>query len=91
MTYSCIKNIDMRYRDKRKDSTKGVLIEMSYSIIILDIFGKKIGELMTATSDEVIKLMNKGFIVIDRASGISLTEQDVMSAVGVSDGVIDVG
>lgn len=81
----------MRYRDKRKDSTKGVLIEMSYSIIILDNHGKKVGELMTATSDEVIKLMNKGFIVIDRSSGISLTEQDVMSTVGVSDGVIDVG
>ena len=64
---------------------------MTYSIIILDNHGKKVGELMTATSDEVIKLMNKGFIVIDRASGISLTEQDVMSAVGVSDGVIDVG
>ncbi len=64
---------------------------MSYSIIILDNHGKKVGELMTATSDEVIKFINKGFTVIDRASGISLTEQDVMSTVGVSDGVIDVG
>mgnify|MGYP004547169761 FL=1 len=64
---------------------------MTYSIIILDNHGKKVGELMTATSDEVVKFINKGFTVIDRASGISLTEQDVMSAVGVSDGVINVG
>lgn len=64
---------------------------MSYSIIILDNHGKKVGELMTATSDEVIKFINKGFTVVDRASGISLTEQDVMSTVGVSDGVINVG
>lgn len=64
---------------------------MTYSIIILDNHGKKVGELMTATSDEVIKFINKGFTVIDRASGISLTEQDVMSTVGVSDGVINVG
>lgn len=64
---------------------------MSYSIIILDNHGKKVGELMTATSDEVIKFINKGFTVIDRASGTSLTEQDVMSTVGVSDGVINVG
>lgn len=64
---------------------------MTYSIIILDNHGKKVGELMTATSDEVIKFINKGFTVVDRASGISLTEQDVMSTVGVSDGVINVG
>lgn len=64
---------------------------MTYSIIILDIHGKKVGELMTATSDEVIKFINKGFIVIDLASHVSLTEQDVMSTVGVSDGVINIG
>lgn len=64
---------------------------MSYSIIILDIHGKKVGELMTATSDEVIKFINKGFTVIDITSRVPLTEQDVMSTVGVSDGVINVG
>lgn len=64
---------------------------MTYSIIILDIHGKKVGELMTATSDEVIKFINKGFTVIDIASRASLTEQDVMSTVGVSDGVINIG
>lgn len=64
---------------------------MSYSIIILDIHGKKVGELMTATSDEVIKFINKGFTVIDIASRVPLTEQDVMSTIGVSDGVINIG
>lgn len=64
---------------------------MSYSIIILDSHGKKVGELMTATSDEVIKFINKGFTVIDIASRVPLTEQDVMSTVGVSDGVINIG
>lgn len=64
---------------------------MTYSIIILDIHGDKVGELMTATRDEVLKFINKGFIVIDLASRVPLTEQDVMSAVGVSDGVINIG
>lgn len=64
---------------------------MTYSIIILDIHGDKVGELMTATRDEVLKFINKGFIVIDLASRVSLTEQDVMSAAGVSDGVINIG
>lgn len=64
---------------------------MTYSIIILDIHGDKVGELMTATRDEVLKFINKGFIVIDLASRVSLTEQDVMSATGVSDGVINIG
>ena len=64
---------------------------MTYSIIILDIHGDKVGELMTATRDEVLKFINKGFIVIDLASRVSLTEQDVMSTAGVSDGVINVG
>lgn len=64
---------------------------MKYSIEILDQNNKKIGELPTATSSEVLQFINKGFIVIDRMTGQQLTELNVTSSIGVSDGLIDIG
>lgn len=64
---------------------------MKYSIEILDQNNKKIGELPTATSSEVLQFINKGFIVIDRMTGQRLTESNVTSSIGVSDGLIDIG
>ena len=64
---------------------------MRYSIEILDQNNKKIGELPTATSSEVLQFINKGFIVIDRMTGQRLTESNVTSSIGVSDGLIDIG
>ena len=63
----------------------------TYSIEILDQNNKKIGELPTASSSEVLKFINKGFIVIDRMTGQQLTESNVTSSIGVSDGLIDIG
>lgn len=61
----------------------------TYSIQIVDDSGNQIGELMTATPNEIIKLINKGFIVIDKMTGSRLTEQMMTSVVGVSDGLIN--
>lgn len=63
----------------------------TYAINILDKDHKKIGQLMTATDIEIIKFINKGFFVEDMRSGQELTESMMMSRVGVSDGVIDIG
>lgn len=63
----------------------------TYSIEILDQNNKKIGELPTASSSEVLKFINKGFIVIDRMTGQQLTESNVTSSIGVSDGLIEIG
>lgn len=63
----------------------------TYAINILDKDHKKIGQLMTATDIEIIKFINKGFFVEDMRSGQELTEPMMMSRVGVSDGVIDIG
>ena len=60
----------------------------------LQIFDKnndQIGELMTATPNDVLKYINKGFKVIEKSSGMQLTEDMVTSTMGVSDGLINVG
>lgn len=64
---------------------------MTYSIKIFDIHGSVIGELPTATSQDIMKYINKGFIVVDINTNKSLTMEDVTETVGVSDGLIDIG
>lgn len=64
---------------------------MTYSIIILDSAGKKLGELMTATQTEILQYINKGFTVIDRTTNQPITAESISATIGVSDGVINVG
>jgi hypothetical protein len=61
---------------------------MTYSIVILDSTGKKIGELPTASPAQVLNLIGKGFTCIDITTNKPLTEYEVSSAVGVVDGLI---
>lgn len=61
------------------------------SLQILDRNNDPIGELMTATPNEILKYINKGFKVIEKSSGTQITEDMVNSTIGVSDGLIDVG
>ena len=61
---------------------------MTYSIVILDSAGKKIGELPTATPAQVLNLLGKGFTVIDITTRQPLTEEQVSAVVGVIDGLI---
>lgn len=68
-----------------------ILIMGTYSIEIFDQNNKKIGELPTATSSEILQFINKGFIVIDRMTGNRMTESSITSTIGVSDGLINVG
>lgn len=63
----------------------------TYSIEIFDQNNKKIGELPTATSSEILQFINKGFIVIDRMTGNRMNESSITSTIGVSDGLINVG
>lgn len=61
---------------------------MTYSIVILDSTGKKIGELPTATPAQVLNLIGKGFTCVDITTNKPLTEYEVSSTVGVIDGLI---
>ena len=61
---------------------------MTYSIVILDSTGKKIGELPTASPAQVLNLIGKGFTCVDITTNKPLTEYEVSSTVGVIDGLI---
>ena len=63
----------------------------SYSITILDRNGKKIGELMTATQSDIMKLINKGFTVVDNSTGMNMTSELMSSTIGVSECIINLG
>ena len=60
-------------------------------IIIQDSCGKLIGKLPTASSVEIMQLINKGFVVIDGTTGQPISMSDVSGTVCVSEGVIDIG
>lgn len=64
---------------------------MTFSIKIFDGQGNLIGELPTASADDIVKYINKGFIVRDINTGRNLTIEDVTSSIGVSDGFIQMG
>ncbi len=64
---------------------------MTHSVKIMDTNNKLIGKLMTASDTDILKYLEKGFVVIDTKTGAYLTEEDVTSEIGVSDGVIDLG
>lgn len=64
---------------------------MTHSVKIMDTNNKLIGKLMTASDTDILKYLEKGFVVIDTKTGAYLTEEDVTSKIGVSDGVIDLG
>lgn len=50
--------------------------------------GQVVAELMTATTDEVLKFIQKGFKVVDNSTKTELSETEVLAMVGVSDCVI---
>lgn len=50
--------------------------------------GQVVAELMTATTDEVLKFIQKGFKVVDNSTKAELSESEVLAMVGVSDCVI---
>lgn len=64
---------------------------MSYSIQIFDTKNNKIGELMKASASDVLKFLSKGLKVIDKSTGVELTEDIINQSIGVSDGMIDIG
>ena len=50
--------------------------------------GQVVAELMTATSNDVLKFIQKGFKVVDNFTKRELSESDVLSMVGTSECVI---
>lgn len=62
-----------------------------FSIRIYDSKRNLIGELPTATAQDIMKYINKGFIVKNVISGEEITLDNINSSVGVSDGFIDIG
>jgi hypothetical protein len=47
-----------------------------------------IGELMTASNQDILAYLEKGMRVVDQQSGEEYTKESVTSAIGVSDGEI---
>lgn len=64
---------------------------MTHAVKIMDSNNKPIGELMTASDTDILTYLRKGFVVIDMKTGAYLTEEDITSEFGVSDGAILVG
>lgn len=62
-----------------------------FSIRIYDSKRNLIGELPTATAQDIMKYINKGFIIKNVISGEEITLDNINSSVGVSDGFIDIG
>jgi hypothetical protein len=60
----------------------------TYAIDILDKQNKKIGELMTASTTEILQLISKGFLVIDKVTNQEITEGMLTATVGVSECII---
>lgn len=62
-----------------------------YSIKIYDEKGTFIGELPTASANDIMRYINKGFVVKDLSTGQPITMEDINASVGASDGFIDIG
>lgn len=62
-----------------------------YSIKIYDEKGTFIGELPTASANDIMRYINKGFVVKDLNTGQPITMEDINASVGASDGFIDIG
>lgn len=62
----------------------------TYAIKILDTKGMVIGEMMTATTEDIMKFLNKGFTVIDIHTEALITQDTISSRVGTSDGLITI-
>ena len=60
--------------------------KMSRSIKIVDNNQQLIGESMTATNTDILQYLAKGLTVIDKKTGDVITESDITSTMGVSDG-----
>lgn len=63
---------------------------MEYAVKIIDKKGTFIGELPTATPDDILKLIGKGFTVVDMRTEQYITAEDVASVVGISESVMGV-
>lgn len=61
-----------------------------YSIKIYDEKGTFIGELPTASANDIMRYISKGFVVKD-LTGQPITMEDINASVGASDGFIDIG
>lgn len=46
---------------------------------------------MKASTSDVLKFLSKGLKVIDKSTGVELTEDIINQSIGVSDGMIDIG
>lgn len=66
-------------------------MESFYAIDIIGKDGKRVGELMNASVTEILQFINKGFTVINKATGEKISESVLTSTIGVSDGLINVG
>lgn len=66
-------------------------MDIFYAIKISDNEGQQIGELMKASPVDILKYIEKGFTVTNKATNEIMTMDMVTPCIGVSDGFIDIG
>ena len=62
---------------------------MTFNITIMDCNHKHVADLMTATVSDIMKLLDKGMIVINQMDRSEITKESLMAMTGVSDGMIE--
>lgn len=74
----------MKYKNKQERRNN----METYSIRIFDEKNKLIGELLTATPNDIIKFIDKGFKVIDIITHKEIMRESVTQVIGVSECVM---
>jgi hypothetical protein len=62
---------------------------MGYQIKIKDVKDQIIGEMISADNSDIIKLLNKGFRVINEQTNEEFNKDNLIMETGVSDGLIE--
>lgn len=63
---------------------------MTYAIQLFDQTRHNVGELMTASATDILTFLNKGLIVVDKATGQEFNKETISAMIGVSESVISV-
>lgn len=62
---------------------------MTFDVQVFDTNHNHLADMMQATTEDILKLIRKGMVVINQSTGTELHEQDILSMVGCSDCVIE--
>ncbi len=61
---------------------------MTFNIQILDMNHNHVADAMNASMEDVLKFLRKGMVVINMATGLEMSESELLNTVGVADCVM---